>query len=147
VPKRATKKARTLIRMAVAKASLLEQLKPAEVEVVKSALVIGGGLSGMTAAVELARAGFDPHLVERDSELGGLLRRIHFGCSGEDVQGFLGRLVKQVEDDDRIRVYTSAELKEVSGSVGDFTAVIDSDGEEIETHQGVIIVATGGEEY
>lgn len=147
VPKRATEKAGTLIRMAVAKASLLEQLKPAEVEVVKSALVIGGGLSGMTAALELAKAGFDAHLVERDSELGGLLKRIHFGCSGEDVQGFLGRLVKQVEDDDRIYVYTNAELKEVSGSVGDFTAVIDSDGEEIETHQGVIIVATGGEEY
>lgn len=146
-PERATEKGRTLIRMAVAKAALLEHLKPAEVEVVKSALVIGGGLSGMTAALELSKAGFDAHLVEKDSELGGLLRRIHYGCSGENIQGFLKRLMKQVEDDDRIHVYTNAELKEVSGSVGDFTVVIDSEGEETETHQGVIIVATGGEEY
>ncbi|MCK4455410.1 MAG: CoB--CoM heterodisulfide reductase iron-sulfur subunit A family protein, partial [Thermoplasmata archaeon] len=146
-PERATEKGRTLIRMAVAKAALLEQLRPAEVEIVKSALVIGGGLSGMTAALELSKAGFDAHLVEKDSELGGLLRRIHYGLSGEDLQGFLKRLVKQVEDDDRIHVYTNAELKEVSGSVGNFTVVIDSEGEETETHQGVIIVATGGEEY
>ncbi|MCK4457885.1 MAG: CoB--CoM heterodisulfide reductase iron-sulfur subunit A family protein, partial [Thermoplasmata archaeon] len=146
-PERATEKGRTLIRMAVAKAALLEHLKPAEVEVVKSALVIGGGLSGMTAALELAKAGFDAHLVEKDGELGGLLRRIHYGCSGEDLQEFLKRLVKQVEDNDRIHVYANAELKEVSGSVGNFTVVIDSEGEETQTHQGVIIVATGGEEY
>jgi heterodisulfide reductase subunit A len=146
-PEKATEKARALIRMAAAKSALLEQLKPTEIEVVKSALVIGGGLSGMTAAFELARAGFETHILEKESELGGLLKRIHYGLRGEDIQDFLRGLESKVMENERIHVHTNAMIEDVSGSVGNFTVKFTSDGEETETRHGVIIVATGGEEY
>ena len=76
-PKEATEKAKDLVRMAVAKASFLEpQIEP-ELEINPSALVVGGGISGMTAAMSLARQGFEAHLVEKEAELGGMLRHLY----------------------------------------------------------------------
>ena len=74
----ATQKARDLVRMAVARATELEPLHTQQVPVEKAALVIGGGVAGMTAALNLARQGFPVHLIEREDELGGNLRNVRY---------------------------------------------------------------------
>ena len=90
-PDKATEKAKDLVRMAVAKARLIEPLKPLSLPVNRAALVIGGGVAGMTSALTLAEQGFEVHLIEKSNVLGGVARRIHYNLDGEDVQEFLGR--------------------------------------------------------
>ncbi|MEM2987571.1 MAG: FAD-dependent oxidoreductase, partial [Candidatus Bathyarchaeia archaeon] len=119
-PEEATEKAKDLVRSVVAKARLLKPLKNPTVNVTPVALVIGGGVSGMTAALELANQGFEVHLVEREKELGGHLRKIYYLLEGEDPQKHLQRLVKAVVGNKLIHVYLGAEVVEVSGFVGNF---------------------------
>ncbi|MEM1563248.1 MAG: CoB--CoM heterodisulfide reductase iron-sulfur subunit A family protein [Candidatus Bathyarchaeia archaeon] len=147
-PDEATEKAKDLVRSVVAKARLLKPLKNPTVNVTPVALVIGGGVSGMTAALELANQGFEVHLVEREKELGGHLRKIYYLLEGEDPQKHLQRLVKAVTENKLIHVYLGAEVVEVSGFVGNFKSKIRlSNGEEKEVEHGVVIVATGAVEY
>ncbi|MBX5320591.1 MAG: FAD-dependent oxidoreductase [Candidatus Bathyarchaeia archaeon] len=147
-PKEATEKAKDLVRSVVAKARLLKPLKNPTVNVTPVGLVIGGGVSGMTAALELANQGFEVHLVEREKELGGHLRKIYYLLEGEDPQKHLQRLVKAVMKNNRIHVYLGAEVTEVSGFVGNFKAKIRlSNGEEKQIEHGIVIVATGAVEY
>ncbi|MEM2941771.1 MAG: CoB--CoM heterodisulfide reductase iron-sulfur subunit A family protein [Thermoproteota archaeon] len=147
-PEEATEKAKDLVRSVVAKARLLKPLKNPTVNVTPVALVIGGGVSGMTAALELANQGFEVHLVEREKELGGHLRKIYYLLEGEDPQKHLQRLVKAVVGNKLIHVYLGAEVVEVSGFVGNFKSKIRlSGGEEKEVEHGVVIVATGAVEY
>ncbi len=147
-PKEATEKAKDLVRSVVAKARLLKPLKNPTVNVTPVGLVIGGGVSGMTAALELANQGFEVHLVEREKKLGGHLRKIYYLLEGEDPQRHLQRLVKAVMKNDRIHVYLGAEVTEVSGFVGNFKAKIRlSNGEERQIEHGIVIVATGAVEY
>ncbi|MEM3616867.1 MAG: CoB--CoM heterodisulfide reductase iron-sulfur subunit A family protein [Candidatus Bathyarchaeia archaeon] len=147
-PEEATEKAKDLVRSVVAKARLLKPLKNPTVNVTPVALVIGGGVSGMTAALELANQGFEVHLVEREKELGGHLRKIYYLLEGEDPQKHLQRLVKAVMENKLIHVYLGAEVVEVSGFVGNFKSKIRLDsGEEREVEHGVVIVATGAVEY
>jgi heterodisulfide reductase subunit A len=150
----ATQKAKTLVRMAVAKARLLEPLYSKRIGVMKSALVIGGGISGMTAALEMAAQGFPVTLVERDAHLGGLGRRIHYTLEGEDLKEHLRQLEERLRSDKHITVLTGADIKSVDGFVGNFKTVIEakpgSDGKggrEVTIEHGAIIVATGGREY
>jgi len=143
-PKAATKKAKDLVRMAVAKARLLEPLENLTLKVNQAALVVGGGVSGMTAALELARQGFKVHLVEKEKELGGNARRLHFLPSGDDPVAFVRQLDKQVSSNPNITVYTGTKVKAIDGYVGNFKTTLES-GEHIE--HGVVIVAIGGEEY
>ncbi len=142
----ATKKAKDLVRMAVAKSRLLEPLYELELNVFQSGLVIGGGLSGMTAALEMAKQGFIVHLVEREKELGGNLRNIHYVLSekGEDPQKMLKEIIKKVQNNDGIKVHLGTTVKSIEGFMGNFTTEL-SDDSKIE--HGVIIVATGGQEY
>ncbi len=147
-PDEATEKAKDLVRSVVAKARLLKPLKNPTVKVTPVGLVIGGGVSGMTAALELANQGFEVHLVEREKELGGHLRKIYYLLEGEDPQKHLERLVKAVMENRLIHVYLGAEVVEVSGFVGNFKSKIRlSSGEEKEVEHGVVIVATGAVEY
>ncbi|MGB9684170.1 MAG: FAD-dependent oxidoreductase [Candidatus Bathyarchaeales archaeon] len=147
-PKEATEKAKDLVRSVVAKARLLKPLKNPTVNVTPVGLVIGGGVSGMTAALELANQDFEVHLVEREKELGGHLRKIYYLLEGEDPQKHLQRLVKAVMKNNRIHVYLGAEVTEVSGFVGNFKAKIRlSNGEEKQIEHGIVIVATGAVEY
>ncbi|MEM0343293.1 MAG: CoB--CoM heterodisulfide reductase iron-sulfur subunit A family protein [Thermoplasmata archaeon] len=143
-PKAATKKAKDLVRMAVAKARLLEPLENLTLKVNQSALVLGGGVSGMTAALELARQGFKVHLVEKEKELGGNARKLHFLPSGDDPVAFAKQLDRQVTSNPNITVYTGARVKSIDGYVGNFKTTLES-GEQLE--HGVVIVAIGGEEY
>jgi heterodisulfide reductase subunit A len=148
-PKSATEKAKALVRSIVAKAKLLKPLEKPLINVTPIGLVIGGGVSGMTSALELARQGFEVHLVEREKELGGHLRTIHY-LLGENTnpKEKLDALAEEVMGNSKIHVYTSAEVTDIYGFVGNFkTKIKQHDGKEKEIAHGIVIVATGATEY
>jgi heterodisulfide reductase subunit A len=146
-PVLATRKALELVRVAVGRAGMLQPVHKSAVEPVRRALVIGGGPSGMTAALAIADAGSDVALVERGDALGGNLLNIHYVVEGYNPQRLLRDLVNRVRGHQRIRVYTRTELVEHSGHVGAYQAVLrHRDGREEAISHGVTIVATGGEE-
>jgi heterodisulfide reductase subunit A len=148
-PEAATEKAKDLLHMAIEKAYLLEPLKRMPIEVNKEALVIGGGVSGLTAATELGRQGFHVYLIERNNELGGNLKNIFSIPEGNDPQAELNRLIESAHSDEHIEVFTGAEVEDVSGYVGNFKTRIKVKGsdEQKELSHGVVVVATGGLEY
>jgi len=148
-PRAATEKAKDLVRSIAAKARLLKPLKKPLINVTQVGLVIGGGVSGMTAALELAKQEFEVHLVEKDAELGGHLRVIHY-LLGEktDPKKKLNALIAAVKENDKIHVYTNAEVVDVYGFVGNFKSKIKQSNRELkEIEHGVVIVATGAVEY
>jgi heterodisulfide reductase subunit A len=148
-PREATEKAKDLVRSIVAKSALLKPLKKPAISVTQAALVIGGGISGMTAASELARQGFETHLVEKDKELGGHMRTIRYLLGEEDnPKERLGQLIKTVEGNNKIHVYTDSEVTDVYGFVGNFKSTIrDGSGKEKKIEHGIVIVSTGAAEY
>ena len=148
-PKKATEKAKDLVRMAVAKARLTEPLQQLSLPINHSALVIGGGVSGMVSALTLADQGFKVHLVERNSELGGIARRIHYTLEDGNVQAYLANLIEKVTNHHLIEVYTEAYIVDAYGYVGNFTTeLMRYRGPYIEKiEHGVVIIATGGQEY
>ena len=144
----ATDKAKDLVRMAVARAATLEPLHEHTAEVKRRGLVIGGGLSGMTAALEMAGQGYEVVLVEREKELGGNLRRIHYTAEGADPQKLLASLIEQIEKEPNVTLYKGAEVKKLSGYLGNYITEIGTEGgDTVEVEHGVAILATGGTEY
>jgi heterodisulfide reductase subunit A len=144
----ATDKAKDLVRMAVARVATLEPLHEHTAEVKRRGLIIGGGLSGMTAALEMAGQGYETVLVEREKQLGGNLRRIHYTVDGADPQHLLASLIEQVEKEPKLTIYKGVEVKKVSGYLGNYTTEITTEsGEVVEVEHGVVILATGGAEY
>ncbi|MGQ9720771.1 MAG: FAD-dependent oxidoreductase [Candidatus Jordarchaeum sp.] len=146
-PEKATEKAMDLVRGAVAKARFLRPLQKPMIKITPVGLVIGGGLSGMTAALELAEQGCEVHLVEKEKQLGGNLRRIKFLLNGDNPGERLESLIKRVEENEKIHVHTDAEVIGVEGYIGNFKTTILSNGQKKEIQHGAIIVATGGTEY
>jgi heterodisulfide reductase subunit A len=146
-PDAATAKAKDLVKMAVARARRLAPLPKVKLGVTKSALVIGGGVAGMSAAAAVADEGFDVTLVERDPELGGNARAIARSLEGDDVRARLAALVERVRTHPRIRVDTGARAEKIDGFVGNFTTrLVHADGRpDAEIHHGVVIVATGAQ--
>jgi heterodisulfide reductase subunit A len=146
---KATEKSKDLVRSIVAKARLLKPLKKPLINVTPIGLVIGGGIAGMTAALELANQGFEVHLVEREKELGGHLRTLHYLLEkDDDPKEKLNAITKAVMENDKIHVYLGAEVAEINGFVGNFKAKIkQQNGEEKEVEHGIVIVATGAVEY
>src|SRR5208283_2075491 len=128
-PEKATEKSKDLVRMAVAKSRLLEPLQRRSIKIQKSALVIGGGLAGMTAALELASQGFEAFLVEKTEELGGNLRHIHYLLNGEKPQDELKRWKELVRLDDSFHLFTGATIESIEGTIGDFKTRISAHGE------------------
>jgi len=143
-PEKATRKAKDLVRMAVTRVSRLAPLSQAKIPVTPVALVIGGGLGGMTAALEIANAGYNVHLVEREKELGGHLRRIYHTLSGVDPQRTLRKLERDLADSKNVKLHLGDGVSEVKGYVGNFETTLRS-GESIK--HGVIVIATGAIEY
>ncbi|MFC1847799.1 NAD(P)-binding protein [Chloroflexota bacterium] len=144
----ASEKARDLVRMAVARVVNLEPLHESPSPIIRSAVVIGGGLAGMTAAMGIASQGFEVVLVEREKELGGNLRHLYYTLDGSDPQALLSSLLEQIEQEPKVKVYTGAEVKDVSGYVGNYTTTISTtDGNTDQIEHGVVILATGGVEY
>ncbi len=146
-PEKATEKAKDLVRMAVVKVRLNAALPKVPIDVKPSALVIGGGISGMNAALELAEQGFEAYLVEKEGELGGLVKRLHYGLRGEDIPGWIKETIEKVNANDKITLYKNTVVKDVSGYVGNFVTTLNQNGEEKTVEHGAIIVATGGTEY
>lgn len=147
-PEEATRKAKQIVAMAVSKAARLSPIRQETFEVKKEGLVIGGGLAGLTAALSLAEQGFGVHLVEKDARLGGHLLRKQSTLDGKDTQELLKELVERARSSELIKIYTEAEVKEVSGHLGDYTTRISQKGqdEDVEIAHGATILATGARE-
>jgi heterodisulfide reductase subunit A len=145
-PEKATEKAKDLIRMGVAKARLLEPLEEIEIKVAPSALVIGGGVVGMEAALNLARQGFDVHLVEKEPELGGTLRSVYkLFPTNEEATKLINSLIEKVKNHQKIETHLSSKVKELAGFIGNFDVAVDQDGKENKFNVGTIIVAIGAD--
>lgn len=143
----ATQKAKDIVRMSVARAAHLEPLQEFQLPVNKTALVVGGGLAGMTSALNMAEQGFEVHLIERDSDLGGMARRIHTTLEGMDVQAHLNQLIKKVYRHPRVRVATDSSIADVAGYVGNFVTTVKTEGRVREIPHGIAILATGAQEH
>ena len=142
-PEFATKKAKDLVRMAVSKVTLMEPLKEAELEVNQTAMVIGGGISGMAAAKSLANQGYETHIIERSPQLGGQALNLYKTVTGEEIQKKLSELIKEVQKNKNIHVHLDTTLSKVEGFVGNFEATLSSNGSEEELECGVAVMATG----
>jgi len=145
-PDRATEKAIDLVRMAVGRTARLMPLKQEMAPVNNAALVIGGGVAGMTAALSLADQGFPVHLVEKDAELGGTARQLHHTLDGRDIQAFLADTIFRVTNHPRITVYLSSHAGKVEGHVGNFRSTVTGDSTSSEIQHGAIVVVTGATE-
>jgi heterodisulfide reductase subunit A-like polyferredoxin len=148
-PDAATEKAKDLVRMAVAKVRLVEPLQRKSLDFNHDALVIGGGVAGMKAALELADQGFQVSLVEREGDLGGNMRHLRFLLSHADPQGLLRDLVSRILDHPGIHVFLNAEVVEFEGSLGNFKTTLgiaDSD-DPLTIGHGVAVLATGAQPY
>ncbi len=141
-PELATKKARDLVRMGVARAALLEPLVDSEIEVIPVALVIGGGVTGMTAALNLANQGIDVHLVEKEKELGGVLNGVATVFpTKKRADELIGPMVTAIEEHSKITVHLDSTIDDITGYIGNFTCRVRGG----EIRAGTIIVATGSD--
>ncbi|MBM4324330.1 MAG: CoB--CoM heterodisulfide reductase iron-sulfur subunit A family protein, partial [Deltaproteobacteria bacterium] len=143
----ATQKAKDIVRMSVARAIRLKPLKEFDLPVDKRALVVGGGVAGMTSALSLANQGFEVNLLEKDADLGGMARRIHSTLEGLDVQTYLHGLIRKVYEHPTVHVFTNSTITGVSGYVGNFATNVKVGWMEKEIRHGIAIIATGAEEY
>jgi heterodisulfide reductase subunit A len=144
----ATKKAKDLVRSAVAKAALLVPQEEMRVDVVPRSLVIGGGVAGLSAALSVARQGFDVHLVEKEAELGGFVRNLNSLSLGvKSAADTIRPLIEDAMSHENITVHLNSHVEEVSGFIGNFDTTIVTDGSTHEVKVGTIIVATGALEY
>jgi len=143
----ATRKAKDIIRMSVARACHLEPLQEFNLPVNPAALVVGGGIAGLNCALSIARQGHEVHLVERDKELGGTARRLHYTLEGTDVQAYLRELMRQVYQHPLVHVYTDATITEATGYVGNFVTRVQSDRGPSEIKHGAAVIAMGADLY
>ena len=148
----ATAKAKQLTRMAVARASELKPLKVTEVPVNNAALIIGGGAAGMEAALTLADQGFPVHIIERQDKFGGNLRNLRYFASSNGTSNnwnpgeYLAETAYKIQQNPLITTHLNTELIETTGFKGNFVSTLNN-GAKSQVHHGIIIVATGGEEY
>ncbi|MCJ8500877.1 FAD-dependent oxidoreductase [Desulfatitalea alkaliphila] len=149
-PAKATEKAKDLVRMAVAKAAYVEPLHQVSLEVKQTALVVGGGVAGMEAALGLADQGFQTDLVEREDHLGGNALWLRATWQGEKVRPYVEKLIERVSNHPKIRLHLNSEVVETAGILGHFTSTVATGGTTMTTtaiEHGVTVLATGGKEY
>ena len=143
----ATEKAKDIIRMSVARARYLEPLQEFDLPVNKRVLVVGGGIAGMTCALSIANQGHEVHLVEKDSDLGGMARRLHTTLEGMDVNSYLNEVIREVYENPLIHVSHEATITDVSGYVGNFITTVETEGKLKEIKHGASVIAIGADEY
>ncbi len=143
----AIRKGLDLIRMGIAKAGLRQPTAKTQVEVTRAALVIGGGIAGLTAALSVARGGFPVKLVEKEKELGGLLGKLHtLYPRDENATEFIAKRIQAVKDHPAIEVFTGARVADVEGSIGNYRVTIEQGGKSPQRDVGAVIVAIGAQE-
>jgi heterodisulfide reductase subunit A len=140
----ATEKAIDIVNMSVAKTSLLQEIRSESVPVTHAAMVIGGGLAGMTTALSLAQQDFSVHIVEKEPRLGGLAANVLHTLEGDNVRDLVRHKNLQIDDHPAITVHAGVEVSKTEGYVGNFKTTL-SDNSEID--HGVIVIASGGKEY
>jgi len=140
----ATTKAIDIVKMTVAKTRYLEAVQTDSIDVNSSALVIGGGIAGMTTALSLADQGFKAYIVEKENEIGGLAKNVYQTLDQSDVQEFLKMSIQKVDSNPNIVVYTNTQVEKTDGFVGNFVTTL-TNGTTFE--HGAVIVCTGGHEY
>jgi heterodisulfide reductase subunit A len=143
----ATAKAQDIIRMSVARAGHLQPLQEFDLPVNKTALVVGGGIAGMTSALSIANQGHQVCLVEQDNELGGMARRIHKTLEGFDVQQYLRETIRKIYQHPLVRVFHNATISDVSGYVGNFTTTVEAEGRIETIEHGASVIAIGADVY
>jgi heterodisulfide reductase subunit A-like polyferredoxin len=145
----ATEKAKDLVRMAVANARLVQPLSEVALSVIHKALVIGGGVAGMTSALKIADQGYEVYLLEREDKLGGNLWNLHYTLEGEDVHALMERLINRVTNHPLIHVLMNAKVVDFTGSKGNFTSgvKVGPNGDYQKIQHGVAILATGAQEW
>lgn len=147
-PEVASQKAKDLIRMSVARAMLLEPLYKIDVPLTHAAVVIGGGIAGMTAALALGEMGYETHLIERSDKLGGRVLEIDQTIKGSRPADYVAELEKKLIDNPQVKIHLESELADFQGFIGNFNSVIrESDGKRTPVEHGVVIVATGAQEW
>jgi heterodisulfide reductase subunit A len=143
-PEKATEKAKDLVRMGVAKSRLLEPMEEIEIDVLPVAMVIGGGIAGMSAALSLADMGISSYLVEREAQLGGMLNKLYaLYPSHIKAEEFINPVKEAVSINPKIEVMTSAQIKDIHGFIGSYDVEVDQDGAVKSLKVGAIVVATG----
>ncbi len=139
----ATSKAKDLVRMGVAKSISLEPEDEIESSVVRQTLVIGGGIAGLSVAESLAGMGLEVNLVEKSGKLGGLMNNLHILDSGRPAEEQVGEIAEKVLNSENITTYVGAEVKEITGYIGNFRATIQAGEETVQKTIGSIVVAVG----
>jgi len=119
------------------------------IEIAPKALIIGGGVSGMTAALTISKQGFETYIIEKENYLGGNLNHINvLYPTQQKASEFLYDIIKEVEGSDNIQVFLNSQLQEINGTIGNYEMVFMDGQEELHNlNSGVIIVATGSQEF
>jgi heterodisulfide reductase subunit A len=145
LPKKATQKAKDLVRMAVAAVAEAHPLKDHSLPINKDVLVVGGGVAGMTSALHLADQGFKVHIAEKSSALGGVAKNLHVTLSGREVQPFVQDLIEKTKAHKNIQVITRAIIVDHSGMPGMFKTGMQAGPQMFyrTIQHGVTILATG----
>lgn len=144
----ATEKAKVLTAMAVTKARSLEAASRKYHKVIPEALVVGGGVSGLTAANDLAEMGFLVHLIEKEPELGGLLCDLtKLWPTNHRVEDLLKEKIDAISQNPNIRIYLDTQVKDVLGYVGNFDITLSGKENNQKIQVGTVIIAIGAEEF
>jgi heterodisulfide reductase subunit A len=143
----ATSRIRLLISQGIEKLKRRNPIYSQAIPVIQKALVVGGGIAGMTAALDIAKNGYEVTLVERTEKLGGQLQKILFTLEGLDPHRLLADVIREVAENDKIKVLTEAEVIRSQGYLGNFRTIVEKkDRSQISIDHGVTIIATGGHE-
>jgi heterodisulfide reductase subunit A len=146
-PDMATEKAKDMVRMATAKAFFSQPLQETDLPINSAALVVGGGIAGMTAALSLARQGCPVHLVEKSDHLGGNACRLNTTFRDENIDSYLKEVIASVMENPLISLHFGASVEKVDGFVGNFTSIISNGSPQESIDHGVTIIAIGAKEY
>ncbi len=143
----ATRKAKDLVGMSIARARMIRPLPQPTIELDSKALVVGGGVSGMSAALSLADQGFHTYLLEKGDFLGGNALQLNTTWQGEDIGREVSNMIQRVESHEHIEVFTRAEISRAEGFVGNFQTTVSHQGGESTLQHGATLIAVGGAEH